>query len=100
VSPWWSPLAVGAFEIGIAFWAVSYSRFSLSLLVLWVALAALATGLTKIAMAFRVPAVRGTAAEYDQTGAAMGYGTSAVRDTAGRTREEERLGGGSTEKKY
>jgi uncharacterized membrane protein HdeD (DUF308 family) len=98
VSPWWSPLAVGAFEIGIAFWAVSYPRFSLSLLVLWVALAALATGLTKISMAFRIPSVRGTAAEYDQTPAATGYGASAVREAGRTTREKDRLVGGRTEK--
>jgi len=89
---------VGAFEIGIAFWAVSYPRFSLSLLVLWVALAALATGLTKISMAFRIPSVRGTAAEYDQTPAATGYGASAVREAGRTTREKDRLVGGRTEK--
>jgi uncharacterized membrane protein HdeD (DUF308 family) len=91
-SPWWAPLAIGAFEIGIAFWAVAYPRFSLSLLVLWVALAALATGLTKIAMGFRVPAVRGT--EVEDELARTGYGPGALSDSARRARETGRVGGG------
>jgi uncharacterized membrane protein HdeD (DUF308 family) len=92
-SPWWAPLAIGAFEIGIAFWAVAYPRFSLSLLVLWVALAALATGLTKIAMAFRVPAVRGT--EVEDELARTGYRAGAVDDSARRARETGRVGRGT-----
>lgn len=92
-SPWWAPLAVGAFEISIAFWAVTYPRFSLSLLVLWVALAALATGLTKIAMAFRVPAVRAAGADGETV--PSGYGATAVGESGRRLREEGRVGGGS-----
>ncbi|EIV95446.1 hypothetical protein FraQA3DRAFT_5272 [Frankia sp. QA3] len=54
---WWMPLIVGALEIGVAFWAVGYPRDSRSLLALWVGLAALALGLTKIAMALRLRGV-------------------------------------------
>jgi hypothetical protein len=49
-------------------------------------------------MAFRIPSVRGTAAEYDQTPAATGYGASAVREAGRTTREKDRLVGGRTEK--
>ncbi|KJE21067.1 hypothetical protein FF36_04662 [Frankia torreyi] len=58
---WWMPLVVGALEIGVAFWAVGYPRDSRSLLALWVGLAALALGLTKIAMALRLRGVRAPA---------------------------------------
>ncbi|MEX5712623.1 DUF308 domain-containing protein [Parafrankia sp. FMc6] len=52
-APWWAPLAIGAFSIGIAFWAAAHHYPTYSFVVLWVALAALVTGLTKVAAAFR-----------------------------------------------
>ncbi|WP_018503246.1 HdeD family acid-resistance protein [Parafrankia discariae] len=51
-APWWAPLAIGAFSIGIAFWAAAHHHPTYSFVVLWVALAALVTGLTKLAAAF------------------------------------------------
>lgn len=51
---WWLRLAVGIAEILIGFWAVGYSGRSIVLLVVWVAAAALAKGITDIVLAFRL----------------------------------------------
>lgn len=77
-SPWWAPLAVGGFSIGIAFWAAAYPGESVVLLTLWVSLAALVTGLTKIASAFR-PRAAEVEAEADLT-AATGFGARAAAE--------------------
>ncbi|MBL7495739.1 DUF308 domain-containing protein [Frankia sp. CNm7] len=65
-APWWAPLVIGAFSIGVAFWAVGYPSQSRNLLVLWLALAALATGLSRFMDAFHTvgevrPELRGEA---------------------------------------
>ncbi len=76
---WWMPLIVGMFEIGVAFWAAAYPNRSLTLLVLWVGLAALATGLTKIAMATRMRGVRRELAAVDMF-PSTGFGAPAVAE--------------------
>jgi uncharacterized membrane protein HdeD (DUF308 family) len=87
-SPWWAPLAVGAFEIGVAFWAVSYPHQSRGLMLLWLGLAALATGLTRIASAFWSRAAAETEAETIMP--PTGYGTRAAAE-AGRAGAETRV---------
>jgi uncharacterized membrane protein HdeD (DUF308 family) len=88
-SPWWAPLAVGAFEIGIAFWAVSYPHQSRGLLLLWLGLAALATGLTRITAAFWSRAAAEAEAELVPP---VGYGArAAAAAEAGRAGAETRV---------
>jgi len=90
-APWWAPLVIGAFSIGIAFWAVGYSSQSRNLLVLWIALGALATGLSRFMDAFHTvgevrPDLRGDAGRArprPETGGvdampASGFGTRAA----------------------
>ncbi len=84
---WWMPLVIGALEIGVAFWAATYPRFSLTLLTLWVGLAALSTGLTKIAMSFRKRGVRGEFPAFSEGFLPpVGFGTGAARES-GRAEE-------------
>ncbi|KLL10823.1 MULTISPECIES: HdeD family acid-resistance protein [Protofrankia] len=94
---WWMPLAIGVLEIGVAFWAVSYPRLSISLLVLWVGLAALSTGLTKIAMSFRKRGLRGDLPTFSEGHLPpVGFGTGATREAgrveAGRAEESRARG--------
>jgi uncharacterized membrane protein HdeD (DUF308 family) len=86
-SPWWAPLAVGAFEIGVAFWAVSYPHQSRGLMLLWLGLAALATGLTRITSAFWSRAAAEAEAEFVPP---TGYGARAAGE-AGRAGAETRV---------
>jgi uncharacterized membrane protein HdeD (DUF308 family) len=84
-APWWAPLCLGVFELGLAFWAVSYPGYSLTLLLLWIGLTALTVGLSKIATAMR-PGVREAAAEGPLP--PTGFGAPAVGEAA---RTEGRL---------
>jgi uncharacterized membrane protein HdeD (DUF308 family) len=78
-APWWTLLSVGVFEIGIAFWAASDPRQSLTDLHLWIGLAALATGLTMVVMGFRVA---GMTEPVDAERPPSGYGARAVTEPA------------------
>lgn len=49
---WWLRLIVGAVTVGIAFWAVGSLERSVTLLVLWVGLAALFRGVNDLFLAF------------------------------------------------
>jgi uncharacterized membrane protein HdeD (DUF308 family) len=49
---WWLLLIVGLFEIAVAFWAAGVPSRSPALLMLWIALTALAKGITDLALAF------------------------------------------------
>jgi uncharacterized membrane protein HdeD (DUF308 family) len=51
---WWLRLIVGLAEILIAFWAIGYPDRSFVLLAVWVGAAALARGITQIALAFEI----------------------------------------------
>lgn len=51
-SGWWMLLVVGAFNIGVAFWASRYPGRSIVLLVLWVGIALLTRALMLIAVGF------------------------------------------------
>ncbi|MBO0879622.1 MAG: DUF308 domain-containing protein, partial [Mycobacterium sp.] len=54
---WWLRLILGAFEIGIAFWAGDSPHRSALLLALWVGLNAIAKGVTDIELAFDIRSV-------------------------------------------
>ncbi|WP_239374582.1 HdeD family acid-resistance protein [Frankia sp. Cj5] len=97
---WWMPLIVGMFEIGVAFWAVGYPKSSLTLLVLWVALAALATGLTKICMAARMRGARRDLATVDMF-LSTGFGVPAVTEaTRTHARTEATAGEGHGQRRF
>jgi uncharacterized membrane protein HdeD (DUF308 family) len=49
---WWAGVVIGVGEILLAFWAVGYPGRSITLLVLWVALSALARGLLQLVAGF------------------------------------------------
>jgi uncharacterized membrane protein HdeD (DUF308 family) len=49
---WWLSLIVGIAQVLIGFWAIGYAERSIVLLVVWVAAAALARGLSSIFLAF------------------------------------------------
>jgi len=51
---WWLWLVLGIVEILVAFWAVGYEGRSIALLVIWVAAAALAKGITDLLLALEV----------------------------------------------
>lgn len=64
---WWLRLVIGVIEVLIGFWAVAYIGRAVFLLVVWVAAAALARGLSDLFLAFglhgahgRVKGIRGT----------------------------------------
>lgn len=64
---WWLRLVIGVIEVLIGFWAVAYIGRAVFLLVVWVAAAALARGLSDLFLAFglhgahgRVKEIRGT----------------------------------------
>ena len=87
-SPWWAPLAIGAFSIAIAFWAASYQGLSTNLLILWIGLAALSIGLTKIAAAFWS---RSEVEEGFGELPPSGYGTRAAAESARTTGADTRV---------
>ncbi len=49
---WWLNLVVGIAQVLIGFWAVGYAGRSMALLVVWVAAAALARGISSLFLAF------------------------------------------------
>lgn len=51
---WWLTLIVGIVEVLVGFWAIGYTGRSIALLVVWVAAAALARGITDVFLAFQL----------------------------------------------
>jgi uncharacterized membrane protein HdeD (DUF308 family) len=56
---WWLSLIVGLLEIGIAFWAIGYPGRSITLLIVWVAVAAISAGISNIFLAFHLKDLTG-----------------------------------------
>lgn len=56
---WWLRLVIGVVEVLIGFWAVAYIGRAVFLLVVWVAAAALARGLSDLFLAFGLHHARG-----------------------------------------
>ncbi|MGH2906757.1 MAG: HdeD family acid-resistance protein [Solirubrobacterales bacterium] len=54
VDLWWLTLVLGIIEVGLAFWAAGYFGRKVVLLIIFVAAAALARGITQIVLAFQL----------------------------------------------
>lgn len=57
-SDWWLFAVLGAFNIGIAFWATRYTGRSIVVLVLWVGIALLTRGIAAIVAGFALRSLR------------------------------------------